>query len=49
MYLTKYLANGVYMLGSSEPPIMEPEVFIQPGGLQGLAMILSCGLSCRAC
>ncbi len=28
---------------------MEPESFIQPGGLQGFAMILSCGLSCLAC
>src|SRR6266436_8354004 len=33
---------------SSVPPIMEPEVFIHPGGLQGLAMILRWGLTASA-
>ena len=28
---------------------MEPLLFIQPGGLQGVAMIVVAGLSCRAC
>src|SRR5271154_995095 len=32
-----------------DPLTMEPESFIQPGGLQGFAMILSCGLSPLAC
>ncbi len=36
------------MVGSNDPPIMLLEVFIQPGGLQGLAMILICGLACLA-
>jgi hypothetical protein len=49
MYLTKYMANGPYMVFVSDPPIREPEVFIQPGGLHGVAMIVSWGLSCSAC
>ena len=37
------------MLARSEPPIIEPESFIQPGGLHGLAMIFISGLRARAC
>src|ERR1700691_3684877 len=36
------------MLERRDPPIMEPESFIQPGGLHGFAMTLICGLSCWA-
>jgi hypothetical protein len=32
----------------SVPPIIEPPVFIQPGGLHGLAITVSCGLIARA-
>ena len=31
------------------PPIIEPLVFIQPGGLHGVAMIVVLGLMLRAC
>ena len=46
MNFTKYSAYALYMRGSSmsRPPMSDAGVFIQAGGLQGVATIFSAGL-----
>ena len=44
MNFSKYSAYEADHCGASEPPIIEPLVFIQPGALQGEAISRSCGI-----